>query len=91
MGAGRKRVALKTAGVALIADDLTRQSAALRLARKALTNIRQTSSCRSRRSPSSFRRPCSATLLLTSGLLLNEGAALLIIANPLRLLRASKA
>ena len=73
-----------------MADDLTRLPAALRLARKALTNIRQNIVM----SLATIAVLVPAALLgylsLTSGLLLNEGTALLIIANALRLLRASE-
>jgi Cd2+/Zn2+-exporting ATPase len=87
MGAAGSDVALETADVALMADDLTRLPAAIRLARRALANIRQNIGM----SLATIAVLVPAALLgylsLTSGLLLNEGTALLIIANGLRLLR----
>ena len=87
MGAAGSDVALETADVALMADDLTRLPAAIRLARRALANIRQNIVM----SLATIAVLVPAALLgylsLTSGLLLNEGTALLIIANGLRLLR----
>jgi Cd2+/Zn2+-exporting ATPase len=87
MGAAGSDVALETADVALMADDLTRLPAAIQLARRALTNIHQNIAM----SLATIALLVPAALLghlsLTSGLLLNEGTALLIIANGLRLLR----
>jgi Cd2+/Zn2+-exporting ATPase len=87
MGAAGSDVALETANVALMADDLTRLPAAIQLARRALTNIYQNIAM----SLATIALLVPAALLghlsLTSGLLLNEGTALLIIANGLRLLR----
>lgn len=87
MGAAGSDVALETVDVALMADDLTRLPAAIRLARRALANIRQNIVM----SLATIAVLVPAALLgylsLTSGLLLNEGTALLIIANGRRLLR----
>ena len=91
MGAAGSDVALETADVALMADDLTRLPAAIRLARRALANIRQNIVM----SLATIALLVPAALLgylsLTTGLLLNEGTALLIIANALRLLRETQA
>jgi Cd2+/Zn2+-exporting ATPase len=91
MGAAGSDVALETADVALMADDLTRLPAAIRLARRALANIRQNIVM----SLATIAVLVPAALLgylsLTTGLLLNEGTALLIIANGLRLLRDTEA
>jgi Zn2+/Cd2+-exporting ATPase len=91
MGAAGSEVALETADVALMADDLTRLPAAIRLARRVLANIRQNIIM----SLATIAVLVPAALLgylsLTSGLLLNEGTALLIIANGLRLLREKEA
>ena len=87
MGAAGSDVALATADVALMADDLERLPAAIRLARRALANIRQNIAL----SLATIAVLVPAALLdylsLISGLLLNEGTALLIIATALRLLR----
>jgi Zn2+/Cd2+-exporting ATPase len=91
MGAAGSDVALETADVALMADDLTRLPAALRLARKALTNIRQNIVLSLVTIAVLVPAALLGYLSLTSGLLLNEGTALLIIANALRLLRDGEA
>ena len=87
MGAAGSDVALETADVALMADDLTRLPAVIQLARRALANIQQNIVM----SLATIAVLVPAALLgylsLTTGLLLNEGTALLIIANGLRLLR----
>jgi Zn2+/Cd2+-exporting ATPase len=91
MGAAGSDVALETADVALMADDLTRLPTAIRLARRALANIQQNIVL----SLATIAVLVPAALLgylsLTAGLLLNEGTALLIIANGLRLLREKHA
>jgi Cd2+/Zn2+-exporting ATPase len=73
MGAAGTDVALETADIALMADQLGKLPAAITLARKAARVIRQ-----------------NIALSLAAGLLLNEGSAVLIIANGLWLLQTSK-
>jgi cation-transporting ATPase I len=87
MGAAGTDVALETASVALMADDLAKLSAAIRLARRALANIRQNIALSLAAIAVLVVGALAGWLTLTSGLLLNEGTALLIIANGLRLLR----
>lgn len=91
MGAAGSDVALETADVAVMADDLTRLPAAIRLARRALATIRQNIVM----SLATIGLLVPAALLgypsLTSGLLLNEATALLITANGLRLLHDTEA
>ena len=87
MGAAGTDVALETADVALMADDLARLPAALRLARRAQRNIRQ-NVVMSLASVALLVAAALAGLLnLTAGVVLNEGTAVLIIANGLRMLR----
>jgi Cd2+/Zn2+-exporting ATPase len=87
MGAAGTDVALETADVALMADDLAKLPQALRLARRALANIRQNIALSLATIAVLVVAALAGRLSLTSGLLLNEGTALLIIANGLRLLR----
>jgi Zn2+/Cd2+-exporting ATPase len=91
MGAAGSDVALETADVALMADDLRRLPAAIRLARRALANIRQNIVLSLATIAVLVPAALFGHLSLTSGLLLNEGTALLIIANALRLLRNGEA
>lgn len=60
---------------------------AITLARRAVTNLRQNIALSLLIVAVLIAAAVSGTLSLTIGLLLNEGAALLIIANGLRLLR----
>lgn len=87
MGAAGTDVALETADVALMADDLSRLPAAIRLARRAQRNVRQ-NVVMSLASVAVLVAAALAGLLnLTEGVILNEGTAVLIIANGLRMLR----
>ena len=87
MGAAGTDVALETADVALMADDLTKLPSAIRLARRALTNIHQNIAMSLATVVFLIAAALAGWLSLTSGLLLNEVTALLIIGNGLRLLR----
>lgn len=87
MGAAGTDVALETADLALMADDLAKLPQAVRLARRALANIRQNVALSLASIAVLVAAALAGGLSLTSGLLLNEGTALLIIANGLRLLR----
>ena len=87
MGAAGTDVALETADIALMADDLAKLPTAIRLARRALANIRQNIAMSLATIAILIVAALSGRLSLTSGLLLNEGAALLIIGNGLRMLR----
>ena len=91
MGAAGTDVALETADVALMADDLTRLPHAVRLARRAVGTIRQNIALSLATVAVLVVAALAGRLSLTSGLLLNEGTALLIIANGLRLLRPAQA
>ena len=87
MGAAGTDVALETADVALMADDLAKLPAAIRLSRRTLANVRQNIALSLATVALLVGAALAGWLSLTSGLLLNEGIALLIIANGLRLLR----
>lgn len=86
MGAAGTDVALETADVALMGDDLAKLPEAILLARRALDNIRQNIVLSLATVAVLVIAALSGWLSLTTGLLLNEGTALLIIANGLRLL-----
>jgi Cd2+/Zn2+-exporting ATPase len=88
MGAAGTDVALETADVALMADDLSKLPEAIRLSRRAMTNIRQNIAMSLTTVAVLVLGALAGWLSLTTGLLLNEGSALLIIANGLRLLAA---
>jgi Cd2+/Zn2+-exporting ATPase len=87
MGAASTDVALETADIALLAGDLTRLPAAIRLARRARTNIRQNVALSLATNAVLVTAAVAGAFSLTQGILLNEGTALLIIGNGLRLLR----
>ncbi|HWO70044.1 MAG TPA: cation-translocating P-type ATPase [Actinomycetota bacterium] len=87
MGAAGTDVALETADVALMADDLAKLPAAIRLARRALATIRGNIAMSLATVAFLVAAALAGWLSLTTGLLLNEGTALLIIGNGLRLLR----
>ena len=87
MGAAGTDVALETADVALMADDLAKLPAAVRLARRAMANVSQNIALSLAAVAVLVVAALAGFLSLTTGLLLNEGTALLIIANGLRLLR----
>ena len=91
MGAAGTDVALETADLALMADDLTKLPQAVRLARRALANIRQNVALSLATVAVLVAAALTGRLSLTAGLLLNEGTALLIIANGLKLLRPVQA
>ncbi|MGH9235870.1 MAG: heavy metal translocating P-type ATPase [Acidimicrobiales bacterium] len=89
MGAAGTDVAIETADVALMADDLAKLPQAIHLGHRALRNIRQNIALSLLTIAVLVVAALSGALTLTTGLLLNEGTALLIIANALRLLRPS--
>lgn len=86
MGAAGTDVALEAADVALMADDLAKLPEAIRLSRRAVANIRQNIALSLLTVAFLVVAALGGWLSLTSGLLLNEGSALIIIANGLRLL-----
>lgn len=87
MGAAGTDVALETADVALMADQLTKLPAAITLARKAARIIRQNIALSLATIAALDAAALTGYISLAAGLLLNEGSALLIISNGLRLLR----
>ncbi len=86
MGAAGTDVALETADVALMADDLGKLPTAVQLSRRTLANIRQNIALSLASVAFLLVAALAGWLSLTTGLLLNEGSALVIIANGLRLL-----
>jgi Cd2+/Zn2+-exporting ATPase len=89
MGAVGTDVALETADVALMADDLGKLPYAIALARRASVNIAQNIAMSVGSVAVLVILALSGVLSLTAGLILNEASALLIIANALRLARPS--
>ena len=89
MGVAGTDVALETADAALMSDDLSKVPFLLRLSRRAVNNIQQNFAA----SLLIVAFLVPAALLgwvgLVDGLLINEGAALVVIANALRLLRVT--
>lgn len=90
MGAAGTDVALETADVALMADDLAKLPAAIRLARRTRRNIQENIALSLTTVVLLVGAALAGWLSLTAGLLLNEGTAILIIANGLRLLRSPR-
>ena len=88
MGVAGTDVALEAADIALMADDVDHLADVVEISRRTLANIRQNIIL----SLLTIAVLIGAALLgwmsLTEGLILNEGSALLVIANGLRLLRA---
>lgn len=87
MGAAGTDVALETADIALMADQLTKLPTVISLARKAANIIRQNIALSLVAIAALDAAAVTGHISLAAGLLLNEGSALLIIANGLRLLR----
>ena len=73
-----------------MADDLHKLPAAVRLARRAMRNVHQNVALSLVAVVVLVTAAVAGWLSLTTGLLLNEGSALLIIANGLRLLRKTQ-
>jgi Zn2+/Cd2+-exporting ATPase len=86
MGAAGTDVALETSDVALMADELDRLPAAIRLSRRARNNIRINIALSLAVVAILIIAALAGWMTLTTGLLLNEGSAALIILNGLRML-----
>ncbi|MHA7224047.1 heavy metal translocating P-type ATPase [Arthrobacter sp. RHLT1-20] len=86
MGAAGTDVALETADVALMADELDRLPAAIRLSRRARNNIKINIALSLAVVAVLIIAALTGWMTLTTGLLLNEGSAALIILNGLRML-----
>lgn len=86
MGAAGTDVALETADVALMADELDRLPAAIRLSRRARNNIKINIVLSLTVVAILIVAALGGWMSLTTGLLLNEGSAALIILNGLRML-----
>jgi hypothetical protein len=87
MGASGTTVAHETADVALMADELDRVPVAINLARREIHTVQQNVALSLVTVFALVAAALAGWLTLKTGLLLNEGGALLIIANGLRLLR----
>jgi Cd2+/Zn2+-exporting ATPase len=87
MGRTGTAVALETADVVLMDDEVEKLPAAIQLARRAMRIVHQNVALSLAAIVVLVGCALAGRLSLTAGLLLNEGTALLIIANGLRLLR----
>ena len=87
MGAIGTDVALETADIALMADDLAKLPEAIALSHRARAVIRQNIAMSVAAVAILITAALAGWLSLTAGLLLNEGTALFIIVNALRLAR----
>jgi Cd2+/Zn2+-exporting ATPase len=85
VSAGGTSVAMETGDVALMSDELDKLPAAIRLARRAVRIVKANVALSLASIAALIAAALAGWLSLTTGLLLNEGMALLIIANGLRL------
>ncbi|MCS7479130.1 HAD-IC family P-type ATPase [Umezawaea endophytica] len=90
MGAVGTDVALETADIALMADDLTKLPYAVALARRSRRIINQNIVLSLTAIVVMVAAALTGAFTLTQGVFVNEVYALMIIANGLRLLRANK-
>jgi Cd2+/Zn2+-exporting ATPase len=87
MGAAGTDIAVETGDVVLMSDDLSKIPFALKLSRKAISNMRQNTAASLAIVAFLIPTALIGWLGLLPGLLLNEVSALIVIANALRLLR----
>jgi Cd2+/Zn2+-exporting ATPase len=88
MGAAGTDIALETADLALMSDDLSRIPYALRVSRKAMTAIKQNVAASLVIMATVVTLALIGKIGLVLGLLINEGSALIVMLNGLRLLRS---
>ena len=88
MGAAGTDVALETADVVLMSDDLSKLPFALRLGRSALSNIRQNVSIALALKLAFVVLAASGLATMWMAIVADTGASLLVTANSLRLLKA---
>jgi Cd2+/Zn2+-exporting ATPase len=81
VSAGGTSVAMETGDVALMSDELDKLPAAIRLARRAVRIVKANVALSLASIAALIAAALAGWLSLTTGLLLNEGMALLIIAN----------
>lgn len=89
MGVAGTDVALESADAALMSDDLSKIPFLLRLSRRAVNNIQQNFAASLLIIAFLVPAALFGWVGLVDGLLINEGAALIVIANGLRLLRVT--
>jgi len=87
MGAAGTDIAIETCDMALMTDDLSRLSCALRISRKAITTIKQNVVAAIAIVVLVVTLALIGKIGLVPGLLINELSALVVMANGLRLLR----
>ncbi len=87
MGAAGTDVAMETGDLVLMADDLCKVPDAFKLSRRAMKNIRQNMVVSLAFIAAVVSLAIVGRINLVPGVILNEGSALLVMANALRLLR----
>jgi Cd2+/Zn2+-exporting ATPase len=87
MGAAGTDIAIETGDIVLMSDDLFKIAYALGLSRRSINNIRQNITASLAIVVFLIPAALFGWLHLVPGLLLNEGSALIVIANALRLLK----
>lgn len=89
MGIAGTDVALETADIVLVSDDLEHVAEVVEISRRTVANIRQNIALSLVTIAVLISAALGGWMRLTTGLILNEGSALLIIGNGLRLLQGS--
>lgn len=87
MGAAGTDIAMETADLALMSDDLSKVPVAFHISRRAMRNIRQNVVASVSAVAIVLGLALAGKLDLVPGILANEGSALIVMANSLRLLR----
>ena len=88
MGAGGSDVAIETADIALISDDLTKLPEAIRLSKMTLGNIRQNVWIALITVAGLLAGVLMGEVHMAGGMLIHEASVLLVILNAMRLMRA---
>jgi Cd2+/Zn2+-exporting ATPase len=88
MGAAGTDIAMETADLALMSDDLSRIPYALNVSRKAMTAIKQNVAASLVIMATVVMLALIGKIGLVLGLLINEGSALIVMLNGLRLLKS---
>jgi len=90
MGAAGSAVAVETADIALMGDDLLKLPQAISLAKRTVSNIRQNIVIALGTVAALLTGVLMGGVSMAAGMLFHEGSVLVVIANAMRLLRRSK-
>lgn len=90
MGAAGSAVAVETADIALMGDDLLKLPQAISLAKRTVSNIRQNIVIALGTVAALLTGVLMGGVTMAAGMLFHEGSVLVVIANAMRLLRRSK-